>query len=90
METATTAMDEERRTMNENSKRVMYEVINRQANKDAGNHLNKDEIGIDLSEIRRLSKDQEDVILLLELSRLRKKGVITLETFMKTVKEWKI
>jgi len=52
--------------------------------------INKNEVGIDLSEIRTLSKDQEDVILLLELSRLRKKGVITLETFMKTVKEWEI
>jgi len=48
------------------------------------------ESGIELSEIRTLSKDQEDVILLLELSRLRKKGVITLETFIKTVKEWEI
>jgi hypothetical protein len=51
--------------------------------------MNK-EAGIDLSEIRPLSKEQENVILLLELSRLRKKGVITLETFMKTIKEWEI
>jgi len=50
----------------------------------------KDKQGIDLSEIRPLSKDQEDLILLLELSRLRKKGVITFGTFMKTVKEWEI
>jgi len=70
--------DGERRIMDENPKREMNIAIN------------KNEVGIDLSEIRTLSKDQEDVILLLELSRLRKKGVITLETFMKTVKEWEI
>ena len=44
----------------------------------------------DLADFKPPTKDQEDVILLLELSRLRKKGVITLETFMKTVKEWEI
>jgi len=53
-------------------------------------NINKDFKGIDLSEIRPLSKDQEDVVLLLELSRLRKKGVISIETFMKTLKEWEI
>ena len=79
METAVaTETDEERRTMDKDTNRDMNVAIN------------KDEVGIDLSEIRPLSKDQEDVILLLELSRLRKKGVITLETFMKTVKEWEI
>jgi len=79
METETTTeTDAERRTMDENPKREMNIAIN------------KDEVGIDLSEIRPLSKEQEDVVLMLELSRLRKKGVITLETFMKTAKEWKI
>jgi hypothetical protein len=31
-----------------------------------------------------------DEVVLLELSRLRKRGVITLETYMKTAKEWEI
>jgi len=52
--------------------------------------LNKDFKGIDLSEIRPLSKDQEDVILLLELSRLRKKGQISDVTFMRAMAEWEI
>ena len=79
METAVaTETDEERRTMD------------KETNRDMNRALNEEEIGIDMSEVRPLSKDQEDVILLLELSRLRKKGVITSETFMKTVKEWEI
>ncbi len=65
-------------------------TMNNDPNSAMRNALNKDEAGIDLSEIRPLSKEQEDVVLMLELSRLRKKGVITLETFMKTMKEWKI
>jgi hypothetical protein len=52
--------------------------------------LNKDFRGIDLSEIRPLTKEQEDVVLLLELSRLRKRGIINSRTFMKTLKEWEI
>ena len=50
--------------------------------------INEDFKGIDLSGIRPLSKSRKNVVLSLELSRLRKKGVITLETFMKTLKEW--
>jgi hypothetical protein len=38
--------------------------------------------------INLLSKEQEAEILLLELSRLRKKGVINLHTYEKTKKEW--
>ena len=49
--------------------------------------MNK-EAGIDLSEIRPLPKDQEDAILILELNRLKKKGVISAETFLRTMEEW--
>ena len=52
--------------------------------------IDNNENGIDLSEIRTLSKDQEDVILLLELSRLRKKGQISDVTFMRAMAEWEI
>jgi len=52
--------------------------------------IDNNESGIDLSEIRTLSKDQEDVILLLELSRLRKKGQISDVTFMRAMAEWEI
>jgi hypothetical protein len=49
--------------------------------------MNK-EAGIDLSEIRPISRDQEDAILILELNRLKKKGVISAETFLRTMEEW--
>jgi len=52
--------------------------------------MNKDKTGIDLSEIRPLSKEQEDIVLLLELNRLRKKGAISLETYIRTMKKWGI
>jgi hypothetical protein len=44
----------------------------------------------DLADFKLPTKEQEDLVLLLELSRLRKKGVITLETFMKTMEEWRL
>lgn len=52
--------------------------------------MNETEVHQDMADFKPLSKEQEDVVLLLELSRLRKRGVITLETFMKTAKEWEI
>jgi hypothetical protein len=76
METAITATDKERRTMDKDT------------NRDMNGALNKEEIGIDLSEVRPLSKDQEDAILILELNRLKKKGAISAETFLRTMEEW--
>ena len=52
--------------------------------------MNDYESDQDLADFKPLSREQEDEVLLLELSRLRKKGVITLGTFMRTLKEWKI
>jgi len=62
--------------------------MDKDTNRDMNIAINKDEVGIDLSEIRPLSKDQEDAILILELNRLRKKGAISSQTFLKTMEEW--
>jgi len=52
--------------------------------------MNESESHQDMADFKPPTKDQEDEILLLELNRLRKKGVITPETFVKTMEEWKI
>ena len=44
----------------------------------------------DMADFNPLSKEQEEVVLLLELNRLRKKGAISLETFVNTMKEWEL
>jgi len=50
--------------------------------------MNETESHQDMADFKPPSKEQEDEVLLLELSRLRKKGVINKETFMKTMDEW--
>ena len=53
-------------------------------------NMNDNESHQDLADFKSISKEQEDEVLLLELNRLRKKGAINKETFMKTMDEWGI
>jgi len=52
--------------------------------------MNETESHQDMADFKPLTNEQVDEILLLELNRLRKKGAITPETFMKTMDEWGI
>ena len=52
--------------------------------------MNETEVHQDMADFRPFSKEQEDVILVLELNRLRKKGAISDEIFQRTMAEWKI
>ena len=42
----------------------------------------------DMADFKSPTKEQENAILILEFNRLKKKGVISSETFLKTMEEW--
>ena len=50
--------------------------------------MNETDTHQDMADFKPPTKEQEDEILLLELNRLRKKGTISQETFIKTREEW--
>ncbi|MGA2587164.1 MAG: hypothetical protein ABSF88_09085 [Candidatus Aminicenantales bacterium] len=52
--------------------------------------MNETDTHQDMADFKPPTKEQEDEILLLELNRLRKKGTISKETFVKTMEDWGI
>jgi len=50
--------------------------------------MNESDFHEDMADFKPPTKEQEDEILLLELNRLRKKGAISNEIFLRTMEEW--